>query len=436
MRINFNAMRILIVTTFFPPLNSIASLRPYSWAKYWTEEGHQVTVLTTQKEQDPAIHLKLPNNGFEVIAIPYPSFFSSLKKDYHTSNTLTTKHSILSWPKKALIAFFHYLRNKKGIFNSCRMPDFTEFWRHSALKAIQSREWDLVVSTSGPYTVHVLAEKLKKKKRTKKWIADFRDTWSDDHLFPGIFPLNLWERRWERKLMRSADAITTVSNPFVELFASKYGSHKVHLLENGFDPEDLKNLSEAPFFSEDGKFRIVHTGFIYQGKRDPTPLFQAIKEMKEEGSSSLLDKLEVIFVGPQQALLQGMLRDYGITKWVKSSGMVSRETALQMQRDAHALLFLPWSDISIDGVLTGKIFEYLYSGTPIIAVGGKGMEASQRLLLEAKAGQVLASVEQIKGYLKTKLVSIKKEKSQPDETVLARYDRKILANKLLKIANP
>lgn len=146
--------------------------------------------------------------------------------------------------------------------------------------------------------------------------------------------------------------------------------------------------------------------------------------------------MEVIFVGPQQALLQGMLRDYGITKWVKSSGMVSRETALQMQRDAHALLFLPWSDISIDGVLTGKIFEYLYSGTPIIAVGGKGMEASQRLLLEAKAGQVLASVEQIKGYLKTKLVSIKKEKSQPDETVLARYDRKILANKLLKIANP
>ena len=66
-------MRILIISTFFPPLNSIASLRPYSWAKYWVLEGHEVTVLTLAKEEDPKVALNYPNPGFRLIEVPLPA---------------------------------------------------------------------------------------------------------------------------------------------------------------------------------------------------------------------------------------------------------------------------------------------------------------------------------------------------------------------------
>lgn len=427
-------MRILIISTFFPPLNSIASLRPHSWARYWTEAGHEVMILTTQKERDTAIDLQLPNPGYQVLEVPYPRFFSALRRDYHTKERGDAKPA--PFHKKVLKKGFHYLRYKRGVFNACRMPDFTELWRHSALKAIETKgTWDLVVSTAGPYTVHMIAEKMKKRGMAKKWIADYRDTWSDSYMYPGIFPFTLLEKWWEKKLLGSADAITTVSKPLVIPFAKKYGKAKVHLIENGFDPSDLKTLPEACVFPEDGKFRIVHTGFIYQGKRDPRPLFKAIQEMNLSPQlKPLLDKLEVVFVGPQEALLLEMIAFYGVEAWVKSQGMVSRETALRMQRDAHALLFLPWNDAEVDGVLTGKIFEYLFSRTPIIAVGGTKVEASQKLILDAQAGDVFFHASEIKHYLEQQLHTVQKQKKNVNSALLNQYDRKALAARLLDIA--
>jgi hypothetical protein len=83
-------MRILIVSTFFPPLNSIASHRPYSWARYWTLAGHDVTVLTTEKQEDPHVGLAVDNPGYKVIEVPSPRFLSKLKSGYQEASGGTT----------------------------------------------------------------------------------------------------------------------------------------------------------------------------------------------------------------------------------------------------------------------------------------------------------------------------------------------------------
>lgn len=437
-------MRILIISTFFPPLNSIASLRPYSWAKYWTQAGHDVTVLTTEKPH-LSVNLNLPNNGFKIIDIPGPHFLQTLKKDYQTTVTATTlktseshqpnRHQSIEYKiKQKLAQGFNFIRQKTGIFSSCRMPDFADFWIRPAIKAARKEKpWDLIVSTAGPYAVHIVAASLKKSGHAKSWIADYRDTWSNSCVYPGLFPFNFIEKILEKRLLRHADAITTVSEPYASLFASQYKNKKVATIENGFDPCDLENIDPGPIFPNDNKLRIVHTGTIYS-RRNPVPLFEAIALMKQKpAAKTLLDKLEVLFVGPNQAEVPSLIQKYGVGDYVKLCGFVSRQDALRMQRDAHHLIFLPWNDPASDGVLTGKLFEYLYSRTPIMAIGANALEDSQKLILEAKAGAIFTTSSEIIKFLEDRIIKSSKVKNTIDAELLKRYDRRLLAIKLLQV---
>lgn len=434
-------LRILIVSTYFPPLNSIASLRPYSWAKYWSLAGHDVTVLTTKKDEGIAIDLSVPMNGFAVKEVPLPRFFYLFKRKYTLSRSrgpdYLTRSGRPGGLKHFLYSAFNILRHKKGIFNSCRMPDFTDFWIRPALKEIQNDPpWDLVISTAGPYATHIIAASIKKRKQAKAWIADYRDKWSDSIIYPGIFPFNVLEKSVEKRLIRNADLLTTISQPFADSYTLKYPNTKIISIENGFDPCDLHNINPHPIFLRDGKFRIVYTGTVYPDKQDPRPLFQAIVSMSlDPKHKNLLEALEVLFVGHNQGNLQKLINEFGIGCWVKLQNGVSRDDALRMQRDAHALLFLAWNDSSVDGVMTGKIFEYLFSKTPILAIGTQGLEASQQLILEAKAGEVFSHSEELVSYLIKHLRCPVKQKIHVDPNILNRYNRQVLAMKLLESIN-
>ncbi len=406
-------------------MNSIASLRPYSWAKYWTLAGHQVTVLTTKKyDHLPSMDLHVNNPGYEVIEANVPSPFTSLKNDYHEKSSKNQK-------QKHIHRFFNVIRNRTGIFNACRMPDITHFWIKPAIKALdKSVNWDLIISTSGPYTVHILAEKLKRKLRIDSWIADFRDLWSENHAYPGIFPFSRIERKLERNLMKSADLITTVSDPLKQKLGELHEHNKVFTIENGFDSEMFKNISSKPVFPNDDKFRIVYTGMIYPKFQDPTPLFQTINQIYD---SEILNHLEILFYCKQGEYLEKLIRKFNVGKWVKSMGYVPYQKSLQIQRDAHALLFLPWNDQATDGIISGKIFEYLFSRTPIISVGAQTIETAQKMILQNNAGYVFNDLSQIKNYLQEKLKKITKEKTDIDLNILERYDRKFLSNKMLEL---
>lgn len=404
-------MRILIVSTFFPPLNSIASLRPHSWAKFWSLAGHDVTVLTMEKSAGGANDLGLSCEGFKLIEAPAPKLLKKLKAGGGGSG------GSAGWKSRVI----EYLRFKKGIFNACRMPDFTDLWILPALGAVaMEAPYDLVISTAGPYSTHIVADAIKRRGQAKKWVADYRDTWSNNYIYPGLAPFRWLESWWEKRLLKRADLVTTVSVPFMREFDG-LTTTPVVAIENGFDPSDLEELAEESIFAADGKVRIVHTGSIYLGKRDPTPLFRVLRELQD-------DRFEVLFVGERQANLAALIEEYGVGRFVKEAGRVSRGDALRMQRDADALLFLPWNDSSVDGVLTGKLFEYLFSGTPILAVGATGLEASQQLILEAEAGWCCLDDESIVralGEIPGHGVVAKQE-------VLDRYNRKVLAERLLE----
>jgi glycosyltransferase involved in cell wall biosynthesis len=409
-------MRILIISTFFPPRNSIASLRPYSFAKYFSRMGHDVTVLTQKKESNPLTDLKYPFEGFTCIEIEEYQQVIAIKKEANQ------KKCAFYW--KYVDAF----RKKRGIFHSMRMPDLTQLWVKPALYRIQQEAaFDVILSTSGPFTTHEVAFQLKKRGYAKKWIADFRDPWSDNEIFKGLFPFNYIEKFYEKYLLEKADVISSVSHKLSEKMAQKYPHTKCVTVENGYDREDYRDLETKEKIFQDDTWRLFYAGSLYlsHGTRNLPLLFEALAEMKKK---SCLDHFELIFAGPDQEPLEKLIATYGLEDYVKHLGFISREQVLQMQNEVQALLFLPWADPSIEGILTGKIFEYLASTTPILSIASEKLECAQKLLLEAKAGTVCFTKEEIMMYLK-KRTSLQKQPR--DLQVIARYDRELLAKKIL-----
>jgi glycosyltransferase involved in cell wall biosynthesis len=429
-------MRILIISTYFPPHNAIASWRPYSWAKCWAEAGHDVTVLTTQKEKDSNLIQDHPWKGFNVIEVPQGRLLRYLQKKYRASSSPPSTAN-QAWFQKMLkqpFAWFKALRTHTGIFHAARMPDFTDLWIRPALKAVQGMPaWDLAISTYGPPASHVVGCCLKKRKQVKRWIADYRDLWIGRDMMLGIFPVNLFEKWLEKRLIAHADALTVVSEGLAAVMKERYPSKAVHVVENGFDPSDLSSLDPAPLFPEDGKVRIVYTGVIYEKIQDLSPLFKAIHQISlDESYRECLARLEIVFAGDLMGPLEKMVELWQVHPWVKSVGHVPRREALRLQRDADYLLLLGVRD---KGILFGKTFEYLFSKRPIFAVGLSSDHPLTQLISEANAGCVFDRDEsEIAQFLIKCLQSPQRAQTGTRAEIIAKYDRRQLALRMLEFA--
>lgn len=366
-------LKILIVTAYFPPLNVIASLRTYSWAKYWSQLGCEVTVLTTPKEPRYST-INLPKGDYQVVEVPVP-FFTDIGRQYVHNPKYTGIFQKLKYT-----SIVQRLRNT-GAFNGSRMPDIHDLWALKVVSFLKTVQWDVVVTTGGPYSVHIIGFFLKKRGLVRRWIVDWRDLWTDNHMFDGLPILRQIERNIENTLHRTCDIITTVSPPLARILR-KNTTKPVHVIYNGFDPDDYLSLPTEPIFPQDEIFRIVHTGSIYE-RRDHRLLFRAIK-LLEDQNILVNNPLKVIFAGYYLPFLDLTIEQENVKQYVEFRGLVPRPDALRMQRDADALLLV---DMKSEGILTGKVFEYLVAGPPILVVGGDAQSSAGALVEECKRGR-------------------------------------------------
>src|SRR5436190_19613682 len=266
-------MRILLVTPYFPPQNAVASLRVHALAKCWAEAGHSVTVLTTAKRADQQ-GLDLPCDGFEVVELPYalPRMLEGLRSTHRP----TDEKSIAS------PSLLRRLKERTGIFSSVRMPDLTDWWVKPALRwcRLNSQgDWDCVVSSSGPYTAHLVAMDLRRSGLARRWGADFRDLWTGNHFHCGLLPFTLRERMLESQCLRTADIITTVSDGLATSLRRRTRT-PIEIIYNGFNDDAADGATPCQsIFPDDGCLRIVYTGTLYPNGQDPLPLLRAMKSL-------------------------------------------------------------------------------------------------------------------------------------------------------------
>jgi glycosyltransferase involved in cell wall biosynthesis len=400
--------------------------------------GHEVCVVTTPKTRNTSQAMHMSTQGFEVVELGYGKVLDKLVKSYKgkqsdIAQSMPQKKGALKKMVGWLFKQLDQYRISKGIFHFRRFPDFSSYWSKQVVRFAMTRQkWDLVVSTYGPYTTHAAAYQLIKNGTAGFWVADFRDLWTDDHIFKGLAVTRWYEHILERRYLATADLVVTVSDPLAAVLSNK-SRNEVLTIENGYDPSDLQSLPAANIFAgRPNKVRIVYTGSLYPGKY-PDLLFQAISNLAADGQAAdCLDRLEVVFVGGNIHVMEPLVEKYGVSRWVLSEGFVSREDSLRMQRDAHVLLFLENNDGGVEGILTGKLFEYLSSGTSIWAVGVDEKSSPGQVIMEAQAGMcfgkdVMALQIQLLQLLQNQ---VKPSISVPRE-LLYRFQRQTLANKLM-----
>lgn len=353
-------MNIVIITYNWPPRNAIGTHRPYAWARYWSEAGETVTVLTAQKQTfDEPLDLCLPAiPGVKVVEIPSVGAISLLGKLFKVPG--------MRW----LARKFKVLFGRK----SFTADDPRVLWQRAARPFAEdiSFEADLVISSYGPASAHLIANDMKTANPNLFWVADYRDLWAQRHASSISEQVRAKSRQIESATVGArADLLSAVSKDMVDQLTSTLGKEVLEL-PNGFDIDEAaisSAFSERPRRHE-GPMRIVYTGMLYEGYRDPTPLLDALVSLQRKGHLRSGD-ITVDFYGARVDLARRLATDDMYAPFVRVLGHVPREEALLAQRSADVLLLLESPQPEARGVLTGKLFEYIASGRPVLCVGSR-----------------------------------------------------------------
>jgi glycosyltransferase involved in cell wall biosynthesis len=381
--------RVLLIAYAYPPCSEIGAVRPAGLAKYLPRFGWEPTVLTVRLPGVRPTWAPIVETGDEDVLQTWKARFGlEGRRSLHEQFGLPVaqkRDSRLMHTR--ILSALRYL---------VTFPDSTKGWIPFAMEALEeirkTTSLDAILTTSPPISAHLIGRKAKQMFGCP-WIADLRDLWSQN-LAQGNDLARLLERPVERRTLRDADALVSVSEPWADRLRECYPDKPVFSITNGFDADEFRFEAEplTPAFT------ISYTGRLYQGKRDPTPLFEAIQELIRDGEMGR-ESIRVRFYGSIEPWLPVLVRSFGLEDVVEIAGTVSRDEALRRQRESQVLLTLCWSDLRETGQHTGKVFEYLGAKRPILAVGGSRGVVSD-LLEHTQSGVHARAKEELKATLR------------------------------------
>lgn len=371
-------MKILIIAEWFHPASEIAAIRSTKLYKYWKRAGHCVNVITMHKhfvKLDSTVNTIDETDIFRMDSKTWLDKHYAKYKDQAqsptTHQTSAKRENVVKKFIKIKIARHYFAGRQKS-------------WRKNCQKLIRSMnfEYDVVFSTFGPTTTLKLGMFIKRRYPHLKWIADFRD--QPDRKYHTGSPM-LFKSRWIKRICGKADLITCVSEGVVTgARIPQKVRHKTRVISNGFDRDDINCVT---LLNKPDKFNVLYTGTIYEKKDDFCPLFKALAELINE-EKICVDKICVEYAGRQFAFLDEHAKKYGMQEILKNHGFVSRCDALKLQSECSLLFVACWNNVGAEGILTGKVFEYLMQGKPILALVSGNLKNSslKELLLETNSG--------------------------------------------------
>ncbi|RMH01178.1 MAG: glycosyltransferase [Chloroflexi bacterium] len=405
--------KVLIVAYYFPPFGGGGVQRTVKFVKYLPEFGWQPEILTVQQ---PVADLR---DGSLETDIP-PDIV------VHRTSGLWLPHWF-PWRLKNYIA--------RWLLVVDQQLGWLPFATREGIKIFQKEGIDVIFTTSAPYTAHLVGLKLKQQTNLP-WIADFRDPWVGN--FSLTFPTFLHRQlaqRLEQKILETADRVVVVSEPMRQAFLGRYtrlDANRVVVIPNGYDPSDFE-IAE-PINPDPTKMTIVYTGSFYGRVQTPHYFLQGLCIAFDRG---YLPKqaVQVYFVGSISQSIHRQLKVLNLTNTVKVTGHIPHQRSIGYLLSADVLLLVIGVAAGSNVVLTGKIFEYLAAGKPILALVPPGAAAD--LLNEVGVGYIVppddpdaiakAIADLYSAWQHGRLTV------SPDQAVVARYDRRRLAGQLAKI---
>lgn len=375
--------KVFIATYGFPPfLKSLGgSIRILKLAEYLHEQGFDVTVVCARTRHFDTYGYDETLARIRTISCddPVANFTSRL----HKSANVQVQTDTTTMAKAGLGR--RIAQKVKALVLDLMVPDIglpvTRRMTRAILDEMAKAAGPITVITSGPpHSIHLVGQRLKRLRKNITWVMDYRDSWNGTSLFQKRNPLAQGlNKRIERSCLEQADHLTYISSPMLkkaELIAEQALSARSTLIANGFDERlaptqavESRGTAEA---ERPLDYRIGYFGVIDYGAasyRDPAVVFTALAGLANENIQLIIHGPSALEPGWQQKLGRRLLQ----------GGKLSHTQALTAMSEMDALLLLHTRDEGADEVVTGKVFEYISTGLPIIAVGPKEMAVNTLL---------------------------------------------------------
>lgn len=414
--------KVLMVAHQFPPVGGSGVQRSVKFAKYLPQFGWEPVVLTRDDGKmtlrDESLLKELPP-GMEIIRT--------------RAYDLTVLPGLLS---------------KAGKFIAWKIliPDGEVLWMKNAvpkcLDRIKKGDIKAVYTTSYPYSDHLMGLEIKKHFPDLFWLADFRDEWTNNPYLidnPHRQSRMKKERELESEVLEKADVLVTntpvMKRNFVRLNPGLDLENRMHVIPNGFDTEDFENLAYDK--ARNSRFTLTYTGALY-GRRKPDLFLKAVGDLVQKDIINK-EKILIRFIGSfKPGDLQKLIDSCGLEGAVEMAGYMDHEQCLRRMMESDALLLLEGGGPGSEAFYTGKLFEYIQTGKPILAVIPENGAAAE-LIRSTRTGIVCdwPDVEAIGRGFADLYYSWESNKCiiDPDRDEIARYDRKTLTGSLADLLN-
>lgn len=425
--------KVLIITYYWPPSGGGGVQRWLKFVKYLRDFGWEPVIYTHENGEVPVIDESLNEE------VPYG--LTVLKKKiwepYQFYKWLTGQKSsekvqtgFLSEGKKPGLG----QKIATWIRGNFFIPDARCFWIKPSIKYLNQQiseiQPDLIVTTGPPHSMHLIGEGLRDKWPDIPWIADFRDPWTNIDFYPRLM-LTRWadqkHRRLEKKVLRKADQVITVSPNWAKDF-EELGAKNVQVITNGYDSTDFPEAPPQP----DQEFTLTHAGYLNQD-RNPENLWKALSELIEE-NQELKKALKVRFIGKTDYAVWELLSNEGLAPYAEKIDYVPHTEAIRICQQSQMLLLLLSDTPEAMGRIPGKLFEYMATHRPVLAIGPEDGD-SAKIIHQTHCGQAINFTDKasLKNHVRKSFEAYKNGALKIDPKDIEAYERRNLTRSLTEV---
>lgn len=371
--------KVLIITYYWPPAGGPGVQRWLKFVKYLPQHNIQPIVYIPEKANYPTLDDTLVADvPKEAVIIKQP-----IKEPYKLANLFSKKTNVISrgiisekknqsLVEKAML----YIRGNFFI------PDARKNWIAPSVKYlrdyINENKIDTIITTGPPHSLHLIGLQLKKEFNLK-WFADFRDPWTTIGYHKQLRLTQKSQdkhKALEHEVLNTADVVLVTSKVTKKEFEA-LTKKPIHVITNGHDLNIVKN------YILDHKFSVAHIGSLLS-KRNPKILWEVIRDLVKERSDFATD-FELNLVGNVSEEIYTTLKEYRIDGCINYIGYIAHNEAVRFQQKSQVLLQIEIDSEDTKCIIPGKLFEYMVSGRPIIAIGPKDSDV-EAILNDTKTG--------------------------------------------------
>lgn len=421
--------KLLIITYYWPPAGGPGVQRWLKFVKYLPDFGIQPIVYVPENPTYPIVDENLVKEVSEKAVILKQKIFEPYQLASFLSKNKTKKMNSGIIPNQKKQSFLDkvFLWIRGNVF----IPDARVFWVKPSVKFLEKyiaeHAIDTIVTSGPPHSLHLIGLELKQKLNIN-WVADFRDPWTTIGYHKSLRLSDYAAKKHktlEHKVLNTADTILVTSKTTKTEFEA-ITNKPIAVITNGYDVEKVEKQTL------DTKFSLAHIG-SFLSERNPKLLWESLVELINE-VPDFNKHLEIKLIGAVSQEVLETITQFGLNSYLNNLGYVSHAEAVAHQRKSQVLLLIEINSEETKSIIPGKLFEYMVSNRPIVAIGPKGSDFAE-IITSTNTGVFFDYSEKLK--LKSVILDFYNQflegKLQANGVGLQKYSRKNLTSELAKL---